>query len=172
MRADKQNLADVPRRKALGQLGWWIPVLVLHVFLGLAAELRAQQPAAEEGRIRFRAIDIYVDSGSTPLAAYQIEFAITNGVAKIVGIEGGETPAFTKPPTYDPQAIQKERVIIANFSTASASDLPIGKTRVATLHLQVTGDQPVLGRIKLKTAGDSQGKKISAQASFVERKIS
>jgi hypothetical protein len=36
---------------------------------GLAAGLLAQQPANEEGRSRFGAVDIYVDSGGTPLAA-------------------------------------------------------------------------------------------------------
>ena len=95
----------------------WLIILCF----GLAAGLLAQQPAIEEGRSRFGAVDIYVDSGSTPLAAYQLEFAATNGVAKIVGIEGGEPAAFRQPPFYAPKAIQNERVIIASFSTASAT---------------------------------------------------
>jgi len=135
----------------------------------LAAGLLAQQPAIEEDRSRFRAVDIYVDSGSTPLAAYQLEFAATNGVAKIVGVEGGEPAAFRQPPFYDPKAIQHERVIIASFSTASATDLPTGKTRVATIHYQTTDTQPPQFALKLQTAGDTQGNKISAQASFEER---
>ena len=137
---------------------------------GLAAGLLAQQPATEEGRSRFGAVDIYVDSGSTPLAAYQLEFAATNGAAKIVGIEGGEHAAFRQPPFYDPKAIQHERVIIASFSTAAAADLPIGKTRVATIHYQTTGNQPPRFELKLQTAGDADGRKIPAQASFEERK--
>jgi len=144
----------------------WLTILIL----GLAAGLLAQQPAIEEGRSRFRAVDIYVDSGSTPLAAYQLEFAVTNGVARIVGIEGGEHPAFRPPPFYDPKAIQHERVIIASFSTASASDLPSGKTRVATVHYQTTETQPPRFELKLQTAGDVQGNKLPAQASFEERK--
>ena len=144
----------------------WITIL----FFGLAAELLAQQPALEEGRSRFRAVDIYVDSGSTPLAAYQLEFAATNGVAKIVGIEGGEPPAFRQPPFYDPKALQHERVIIASFSTASATDLPTAKTRVATIHYQTTEAQPPRFELKLQTAGDAQGNKLPAQASFEERK--
>ena len=137
---------------------------------GLAAGLLAQQPATEEGRSRFGAVDIYVDSGSTPLAAYQLEFAATNGVAKIVGIEGGEHPAFRQPPFYDPKAMQHERVIIASFSTAPATGLPIGKTRVATVHFQTTGTQLPKFELKLQTAGDLQGNKIAVQASFEERK--
>ena len=140
------------------------------VLFGLAAGLLAQQPATEEGRIRFAAVDIYVDSGSTPLAAYQLEFAATNGVAKIVGIEGGEPAAFRQPPFYDPKAIQHERVILASFSTAPAAGLPTGKTRVATIHYQTTDTQPPRFELKLQTAGDTQGNKLSAQASFEERK--
>jgi hypothetical protein len=137
---------------------------------GLAAGLLAQQPAIEEGRSRFGAVDVYVDSGSTPLAAYQLEFAATNGVAKIVGIEGGEPAAFRQPPFYDPKAIQNERVIIASFSTAAAAGLPTGKTRVATIHYQTIETQPPRFELKLQTAGDAQANKISAQASFTERK--
>ncbi len=147
-------------------------VYLLAVLLfGLAAELRAQQPATEEGRRRFCAVDIYVDAGSTPLAAYQLEFAATNGVAKIVGIEGGEPAAFREPPFYDPKAMQHERVIIAAFSTDSADKLPTGKTRVATIHFQTSGTEPPRFELKLQTAADSQGRKIPAQAGFEPRKI-
>jgi hypothetical protein len=144
----------------------WFTVL----FFGLAAGLLAQQSASEEGRSRFCAVDIYVDSGSTPLAAYQVEFAATNGMAKIVGIEGGEHPAFRQPPFYDPKAMQHERVIIASFSTAAAADLPTGKTRVATVHYQTTDTQPPQFQLKLQAASDAQGNKLSAQTSFIERK--
>jgi len=137
---------------------------------GLAAGLLAQEPAPEESRSRFGAVDIYVDSGSTPLAAYQLEFAATNGLAKIVGIEGGEPAAFREPPFYDPKAMQRERVILASFSTAAAAELPTGKTRVATVHYQTTDSQPPRFELKLQTAGDAQGTRISAKASFVERK--
>jgi hypothetical protein len=145
----------------------WLTIL----FLGLAAGLLAQQPAPfEEGRGRFCAVDIYVDSGSTPLAAYQIDFAATNGLARIVGIEGGEPAAFRQPPVYDPKAIQHERVIIASFSTAPAAELPTGKTRVATIHYQTTDTQPPQFVLKLQTAADVQGTTIAAQATLLERK--
>ena len=140
------------------------------VFFGLAAGLFAQQPALEEGRSRFRAMDIYVDSKTTPLAAYQIEFHCTNGVARIVGIEGGEHPAFREAPFYDPKAIQHERVIIAAFSEGSADKLPVGRTRVATIHIQTSVSEEPQFELKIQTAGDSEGKKISVEASFVERK--
>lgn len=144
-----------------------IPMLLL---LWPAAELQAQPAALEEGRSRFCAVDIFVDSGSTPLAAYQIEFAATNGLAKIVGIEGGEHPAFRQPPFYDPKAMQHERVIIASFSTRSSIELPAGKTRVATIHFQISGPGVPGFDLKLQVAGDPQGKKMPAKISFEERK--
>ena len=145
----------------------WIAIL----FFGLAAGLLAQQPALEEGRSRFCAVDIYVDSGGTPLAAYQLTFAATNGAVKIAGIEGGEHPAFRQPPVYDPKALQHERVIIASFSTAPAAELPAGKTRIATIHYQTTEAQPPRFEVKLQAAGDARGNRIPVQASFEERKI-
>src|SRR5258708_11805614 len=99
------------------RIGWFSLSILLVLFFGLAAELPAQQPADEEGRSRFCAVDIFVDSGSTPLAAYQLSFAVTNGLAKIVGIEGGEHAAFRQPPFYDPKAIQNEIAILASFNT-------------------------------------------------------
>ena len=144
-----------------------LPILQL---LWLAAGLQAQPAAPEEGRSRFCAVDIFVDSGSTPLAAYQIEFAATNGVAKIVGIEGGEHPAFRQPPFYDPKAMQHDRVIIASFSTRSITELPAGKTRVATIHLQTSSVRLPVFELKLQAAGDPQGKRVPAQVSFEERK--
>jgi hypothetical protein len=153
------------RRQRIG----WHPLSILLVFLfGLAAQLPAQQAADEEPR--FCAVDIFVDSGSTPLAAYQLQFAVTNGAAKIVGIEGGEHPAFRQPPFYDPKAIQNEVAIIASFNTAPAAELPKGKTRVATIHLRITGTRPPQFELKLQTAADAQGNKIAGLASLEERK--
>jgi hypothetical protein len=145
-------------------------IVLLLLNFGPAVRLLAQQPAYEEGPGRFCAVDIFVDSGSTPLAAYQIHFAATNGVVKIVGIEGGDHPAFRQPPYYDPKAMQHDHVIIAAFSTLSPAELPTGKTRVATIHYQTAGTQMPQFEIKVQTAGDSQGNKISPAASFEERK--
>lgn len=157
-------------RGVVRRIGWRPWHLVLLLVLGLAAGLWAQQPADEEGRVRFCAVDIFVDSGSTPLAAYQIRFAVTNGAAKLVGIEGGEHPAFRQPPFYDPKAIQSDVAILASFNTAPAAELPKGKTRVATIHLRTTGTRPPQFELKLQTAADTQGNKIDCLASFEERK--
>lgn len=144
--------------------------LTLLTLISWPAALCAQQQAREEGPSRFSAVDIYVDSKNAPLAAYQIEFSATNGVAKIVGIEGGVSGAFHEPPFYDAKAIQHERVIIAAFNTAAADKLPLGKTRIATIHLQIIGDSSPQFQLTLQTAANSDGNRISADASFEERK--
>ena len=70
--------------------------LVLAVIVcGLTTWLYAQQSAGQATPSRFRAVDIYLNSNDTPLAGVdQLEFSVTNGVAKIVGIEGENTPHF------------------------------------------------------------------------------
>ena len=136
----------------------------------LVTPLFAQQPANEEGRASFRVVDIYVDSKRAPLAAYQLKFSMTNANAKIVGIEGGEHPAFREPPAYDPQAIQHERVIIAAFNTGSSDELPKGKARVATIHVQTTGGDALQCTLKVQTAANPEGTKIAVEATWEERR--
>ena len=118
--------------------------------------------------LRFLAVDVFVDSQAKPLAAYQLEFTASAG-AKIVGLEGGEHAAFKEAPFYDPKAIQHERVIFGAFSLAKADQLPTGKTRVATIHLQASGDRPLRLEVQVKTAATVAGRKIAVQASAQEK---
>ena len=98
-----------------------------------------------------------------------MEFSAPPGAAQVVGVEGGEHAAFKEAPYYDPQAMQQERVIIAAFSTSPAGQLPQGKTRVATIHLQTISEAQPSFTLRLEAAGNSQGERIAAQASFSER---
>jgi hypothetical protein len=120
--------------------------------------------------IRFQAVEVLVDSKDVALAAYQLDFTVTSGNAKIVGIEGGKHPAFAEAPFYDPKAIQQERVILAAFSTQPADKLPIGTTRVATIHLQISGADELKFETKLTTAASSDGNKITATISATEKR--
>src|SRR5216117_3157588 len=142
------------------------PILILLVML--IGTLLAQ-PAATDGT-RFQAVDIFIDSRQDPLAAYQLEFFVKNGNARVVGVEGGEHPAFKEAPFYDPKAIQQERVIIAAFSTSAADKLPKARTRVATIHLQITGHQKPEFHLRLETAATANGNKIPVAGTFEERK--
>lgn len=145
--------------------------ILLAILMTLACGRISAQPT-QETAVQFRAVDIYVNSRAQPLAAYQLEFSVTNAAsaAKIVGIEGGDSPAFSKPPFYDPQAMQHERVIIAAFSTNTVNNLPKGKTRVATIHLQTTRGVKPEFELKLEVAADANGNRIPAEATAWERK--
>jgi hypothetical protein len=128
----------------------------------LPAPVAAAEPDAEP--IRFRPVHVYVDPAGTPLAAYQVEI-VADGDAIIVGVEGGEHPAFFAPPYYDPAALAGGRIIIAAFDTGS--DLPAQRTRVATLHLREVGPVEPTYRATLEIAGDSDGRVIDAAVDLV-----
>ena len=145
------------------RLWWAMPALLLTALLASAAF--AQRDDDAPAAVRFEFIDVYVDSGDVPLAAYQFELTDAAESVKIVGIEGGEHEAFATPPYYDPKALKNDRAIIAAFSTAA--DLPTGQTRVATVHVQVEVDVIPEITINLETAGDVQGNEINAEVSFV-----
>src|ERR1051325_5609458 len=142
---------------------------MLFLLLALLGSLLAQ-PAVTNQSVRFQAVDVFIDSKESPLAAFQLEFSVSTGDAKVVGVEGGEHPAFKNAPFYDPKAIQNERVIIAAFNTASGNQLPKGKSRVATIHLQITGEQKPDYAVKLETAATLEGRKITAETTHEERK--
>jgi hypothetical protein len=119
--------------------------------------------------VRFETVDVFVDTADKTLAAYQLEFFDAAGDTKIAGIEGGVHPAFATPPYYDPKAMQQERVILAAFTTEDAAALPVGKVRVATIHLQTTGTDAPDFQIRLQAAADAAGRTITAEATFQER---
>ena len=121
---------------------------------------RGSQVHHRTEKVRFTPVDIYVDSGEKPLAAYQFELKATTGQIKIVGVEGGVHPAFKEAPYYDPAALMNDRIIIAAFNTGT--DLPQGRTRIATIHLQILGDAEPQYKLKLVTAANQDGQGIRA----------
>ncbi len=145
-----------------------ILLMVSAIIAGLDGMVRAQQPGvasnAAEPIVRFTAVDVYIDAGDRPLAAYQFELSALPGQFKIVGIEGGEHAAFTEPPYYDPAALNRNRVIIAAFNTGN--DLPSGKTRVARVHVQVIGHPAPNYDVKLIVVADAEGETITATSDW------
>lgn len=105
---------------------------------------------------RYQPVDVYLDSGDQPLAAYQVEVNV-EGDALIVGVEGGDTTAFAAPPHYDPKALAGGRIIIADLDVGD--DLPRGRTRVATLHMREAGGPPQY-RATVQAAGGADGQPI------------
>jgi hypothetical protein len=134
-----------------------------------------------EPKIRFAPVHVYLDPGGTPLAAYQFELVCSVPVRayssaddegnasrrpperqiKIVGVEGGAHPAFKDAPYYDSAALMNDRIIIAAFNTGA--DLPTGRTRIATIHLQILSDAEPKYELKLTTAADASGENLPAE---------
>jgi hypothetical protein len=115
-------------------------------------------------KVRFAPVHIYLDSGNKQLAAYQFELKAAAGQIKIVGVEGGQHQAFNQAPYYDPAALANDRIIIAAFDTGS--ELPKGRTRIATIHLQIIGDAEPDYDLKLIVAADADANEIPAKISF------
>ncbi len=131
------------------------------VMVPVLANRSEQDYSTTQPGVRFAPLYVYIDSGNENLAAYQFELKATAGQIKIVGVEGGQHEAFKEAPYYDPAALAKDRIIIAAFSTGS--DLPKGRTRIATIHLQIIGDAEPKYELKLTVAGDADGKEIPAE---------
>ena len=155
---------------------FWVVAAIFLTPVWVIPGANAQQPApltpavgVEAGR--FMVVDVMVETGQQPLAAYQIEVTGTNsnGAVKVVGIEGGEPAAFRSAPYYDPAAMQGERVILGAFSTAPAAQLPRGEMRIASVHCLVSGDSPPVFRATVSAAATSDGQPISIQVNVKER---
>ncbi len=134
------------------------------LLVGLAMVVNAEDTEQGGPRVRFAPLDVYIDANGAALAAYQFELVAAAGRVAIVGIEGGEHAAFKEAPYYDPAALAKDRVIIAAFSTDRL--LPRGRTRVARVHLQITGEEEPQYAVKLMVAASADGKEIPATVTF------
>ena len=141
-------------------------VCVVILMLLIASFSVAQEQSATTTRtpttsdVRFQTVDVTVDPRGKPLAAYQIEFVADAARVKLVGVEGGSHAAFREPPYYDPAALSQHRVILAAFSTSA--DLPKTATRVARLHVQVSGAGEPQWSAKLIVASSDQSDSIPA----------
>lgn len=130
------------------------------------ATLTAGRLPQDATAVRFAAVDVFVDSGSEPLAAWQVDLRAIAGDVRIAGIEGGDAPAFAEAPFYDPRAMQHEHVILAAFSTRPGAELPAGRTRVARVHVQVTGAIAPHYELRLTTAAGADGRELTAHATW------
>ncbi len=119
--------------------------------------------------VRFEAIDVFLDSGNQPLAAYQLEVRSDSSGFEIVGIEGGEHSAFRSPPYYDLRAMNNNRVILAAFQTGD--DLPSGRSRVARIHVQLLGPGNRTYLTSLMASAGSDGQKIPARLEILRSEL-
>lgn len=139
--------------------------LLCVMLLMTSSRVATPQVAAPVGAVRFRALEVFIDSGDKPLAAYQFEVKARAGHVMLVGLEGGEHAAFAAEPYYDKAALlggdaAGDRIIVAAFN--AGADLPQGKTRVARLHVQFAGDVEPTFETKLQAAADGDGAAVPA----------
>jgi hypothetical protein len=140
-------------------------------FLGAVAPTeRSENPSLvspSTQSVRFATVDIRLDPKNHPLAAYQLEVTADSPNVKLAGVEGGEHAAFREPPYYDPAALNQNRIILAAFNTGS--DLPMKDSRIARLHVQISGERNPKWNVKLTVASASDGSAVpgaTATASF------
>jgi hypothetical protein len=145
-------------------------ILAILLSAGLLLIQGAEAPPAADPTnttaVRFGHADVYLDSGTQPLAAYQCEIRATAGDVTLVGIEGGEHAAFKQPPYYDAKALGQRRIILGAFNTGT--DLPRGRTRVARLMVRIAGPVAPTYDAKLQVAASPDGKPIAAKISVSE----
>ncbi|MEN8149987.1 MAG: hypothetical protein ABFS86_09195 [Planctomycetota bacterium] len=140
----------------------WIG-LALPVALALAALVHAT-PASGDPEPRFVALDLRIDAGEAPLAAWQVEVTYDPATTKVLSLEGGETEGFREAPHHDRRGLEGGRIVIASYVPADTA-APAGETRVARLHLQTTGEVGA-PRVRLVTAARPGGAKIEARATL------
>lgn len=140
-------------------IGLLVTLSIVAPLLAGASGRMSKEPV--EGRVRFAPVHVYLDSGDKPLAAYQFELRARAGQIKIVGVEGGAHPTFQEAPYYDPAALMNDRIVIAAFNTGR--DLPHGRTRIATVHLQILGDAEPQYELKLIVAANTEGENLAAK---------
>ncbi len=141
-----------------------IILMSISIIVPVLAQQSEQDIMTIQPKVRFAPLHIYLDSGNKSLAAYQFELKAAAGQIKIVGVEGGQHKAFKEAPYYDPAALAKDHIIIAAFNTGS--ELPTGRTRIATIHLQIIGEAEPDYELKLTVAADANAKEIPAKISF------
>lgn len=154
--------------------GWRVLLSGVLIVFGVLALGQGQATREKGGQssVRFAAYDVFVDSGESPLGAWQVDVRAPGernaGSVRIVGIEGGESEAYAKPPKYDPRAIQRDRVIIGAFSTLDAALLPTGRKRVARIHVRLEGPEGFVPEfeVTLETAATPLGAIIDGEVSI------
>lgn len=137
-------------------LKWLLAVLLL----GFTA---SALPKSQDAAVTFAAFDVFADSGNRTLGAWQFEWLVRRGQARIVGVEGGDG-VFATAPYYDLAALQSGRIVVAAFSTATP--LPQGKVRIARLHLQIDGGEVPQFAVQPQACADGAGATIEVAMSW------
>ena len=123
---------------------------------------------ADGSNIRFAALDVFLESAQ-PVAAWQFELSEAGGRMRVVGVENGDSPAFAKAPYYDRKAVsdgRADRIIVADFTLRPEAELPVGRVRIATVHMRIAGEPEPEFVLRLVTAGNGRGEPVPASVHF------
>lgn len=140
---------------------WRVVLPLLAGFLAVAA--------IGEASPRFVPVNVFLDSPE-PVAAWQFELKDRNASMKVVGVENGDSDAFQPAPYYDRDAVTRgdaDRIVVADYSLAEASELPSGRVRVATVHVMLDGDADF--ELNLVTANAADGRPIKKATASLEQ---
>ena len=143
----------------------WPRILLCGVLLGAAWP---SLPQSDLSAVRFAALDIYLETAE-PLAAWQFELRESAGRMRVVGVENGDSAAFGGTPYYDLEAVSEgaaDRIIVADYSMRPADKLPTGRSRIATVHVQLEGPADPDYVLSLMAAGGADGDPIQASIDF------
>jgi hypothetical protein len=135
------------------------------------AALAASFALVAQQQARFAVVDVYVDT-PVPLAAWQFELRERHGEMQVVGVENGDSRAYPEAPYYDRAAVNRgaaDRIIVASFSLRPVAELPVGRARVATVHVRLTGAASPDYRLQLVAAGAADGRPIDAKITLDTR---
>ena len=138
-----------------------VALLVISLLYSLPA------PGQDEN-VRFASVGVYVDSAN-PVAAWQFEFADRHGLMQVVGVERGDSAAFERVPYYDREAVRRgmaDRIVVADYSLAHRVNLPVGRVRIATIHVMLSGGADADFDVRLITANGPAGERIDAAISL------
>ena len=117
---------------------------------------------------RFTYVDVMIDPKGEALAAWQFEFTAAVGEISLVGVEAGDSAAYSKrPPYYDPAALAGNRIIVGDYSLDPG--LPRTRTRVARLMLEIHGDAKPQYVTKVMAAANADGKTIPVELTLAEK---
>lgn len=132
-----------------------LTALVLLLATNHAAPRQSVPQDDDSLTMRFETVDLVLDPRGQALAAWQVRLVDPSGRARVVGIEGGEDPAFAEPPFHDPRALAGGALVLAAYDTSGAG--PDAPTRIARLHLAVTGSAPVDFDVTVEVAASPNG---------------
>lgn len=134
---------------------------------GQPVQLPAADAPTADSQLSLKTLDVFVDSGDQPLAAWQLEVHAPATELTLIHVAGGTHPAFQQRPYYyvDAGPLHGRRIQLAAWSVDR--NLPVGRSRVARLQVQLPQTATPVWSPELTAAAASDGRRIPAEVSIV-----